>query len=324
MNSVLFVVPGLNVSPVYSSILSTSSGLQANGNPIVWTQSQIQPVPDQAGHPVLSISTYNWSRSPLVTVLSSGFNAKSGNLPLIFAPQYEEIPVISSQRIGNYRSTVVSFSGFQSFYVSGNDEDRSVFTDLMGNMITWSASDTDQDLLRISTNKADYSARESIVFNARISREDGSPEADAIVNIDVIDQESNSRSYSLQNTGNGNYSITLPGLPAGAYSYIGSATKNEFNIGESSGSFTVGNAQQELINTTRQDELLRQISNLTGGINSDYTQMNFLLNELTSSVQPSQVEQTEIFNLYKQPIWLLLAILLLTSEWLLRRKLLLP
>lgn len=323
-NTVVFMIPGSSTNVVYPSILSVTNGFLADGSAITWTQSQIEPESSQSGHPVLDLSTYNWSRSPLVTIPSNGLSAGPGSQSLLSSPQYSTIPAISSQRVGNVRSTVISFSGFGSFYLAGNDEDRDVFTNLMGNVISWSASDINQELFEISTTKSEYSTRESILFNARVLKEDGSPESSASVELEISTDSSGPRNYSLQNNGSGNYSLEVPGLTVGQFYYTGTAKRNDFEIGTMSGSFTVGNIQQELINTTRQDNILNQLSSLTGGVASVYTENDTFLKELLINSNSTTTQQKEIFNLFKSPVWFLLILMLVTSEWLIRRKHLLP
>lgn len=323
-NSVVFMVPGNSTNPVYSSILSAASGFQSDGNALTWTQSQIEPETSQSGHPVLDLPTYNWSRSPLVTLPSSGLTVRAGNLSLMRSPQNSNVPVISSQRVGNVRSTVLTFSGFGSYYLSGSEEDRATFSNLMGNVISWSASDVNQDLFELNTNKSQYSTRENILFNAQVFKDDGTPESGATVDLEVSNEGSDPRNYSLQNSGNGNYTLSVQGLPIGLYNYSGTARRNDFNIGSVVGSFSVGSSQQELINTTRQDNLLSELSAATGGISAKYSTIDVLLEDLVNRTTSTIIQRTDIFNLYKNPVWFAVILLLVTSEWLLRRKYLLP
>lgn len=323
-NTVLFMLPGSSTNLVYSSILSASSGFQSDGSSLTWTQSQIFPEASQSGHPVLELPTYNWTRSPLVTLPTSGLNMRSGNLSLLISPQYSNIPAISSQRVGNSRSTVISFSGFGSFFLAGNIDDRSIFSELIGNVITWSASDVNQNLFELKTDKTQYSTRENPIFNAKVFREGGLPESGATVELELSNGESGNRNFSLQNTGNGNYSLSVPGLPVGLYNYTGTARRDDFNIGTISGSFSVGSSQQELINTTRQDYLLSQLSNLTGGFSAEFSSIETILDEIQKNSSTTMTMKTDIFNLYKYPVWFVIILLFVTSEWILRRKYLLP
>jgi len=323
-NTVVFMVPGNSTNLVYSSILSAASGFQSDGSALTWTQSQIEPESSQSGHPVLDLPTYNWSRSPLVTLPSNGLTVRSGILSLLTSPQYATIPAVSSQRVGNVRSTVVTFSGFGAYYLFGSDDDRTIISNLLGNVITWSASNVNQDLLELKTNKFQYSTRENILFNARVLKDDGSPESSATVDLEISNDGFDAKNYSLQNTGNGNYSLTVAGLPVGLYNYTGTARRNDFNVGTIVGSFSVGSSQQELINTTREDNLLSQLSITTGGNSAEYSTIDLFLDDLLTGTTSTITQRTEVFNLYKNPSWFAVVLLLVTSEWLIRRKYLLP
>jgi hypothetical protein len=323
-NTILFAVPGVRNASVYSSLIGFTQGFESTGVPITWTQAQIQPNPSQSGHPVLNIQSYNWSRSPLVTAIGSGLSTRPGTLSLMESPQSESIPVLSSTRLGNYRSTVVTVSGLQAFYLNGTEEERALLSNLVGNLVTWSASDINQNLFEISTDKSEYSSRDDITFNARVTREDGSPEVDSSVRISLDLNNNESREFALVHSGNGNYELTIPGLPSGNYSYSAIASRSNFDIGSTSGAFQVGNPQQELINTQRNDALLQQISTTSGGLSGTFRDLDSILEQLSRQATAPLIERKEVLNLYKHPFWFILALVVLTTEWLLRRKLLLP
>jgi hypothetical protein len=323
-NTVLFMVPGRSIHSVYASVLSVNDRFQSDNTAMNWTQAQIEPVVSQMGHPILDIASYNWARSPLVTLVSSGIRTHTGDLNLLTSPQFDHIPVVSSNRIGNVRSTIITFSGFGSYYLAGNEEDRSIITDLIGNIVTWSASKLSQDLFDINTNKSEYSSRETILFNARVLKDDGLPESNAIINLELINERGGSQSYSLLNNGNGIYSLMIQGLPAGFYEYSSSARREDYTIGMDKGSFTVGRTQQELINTKRQDNFLQQLSSVTHGVAADYLSINTFLNEVQTVSTNTTIRSTQLLNIFKNPLWFVLVVLLITTEWLLRRKYLLP
>jgi hypothetical protein len=130
----------------------------------------------------------------------------------------------------------------------------------------------------------------------------------------------------MENSGNGNYRLDLPRLSEGLYSYNAVARKGEREIESRSGEFLVSNSSSELTNTIRDDGLLRAVAQNSGGSFFTYQNADALWDSLRSA---NVLEtQTEVIENYSFPVrsvyWFMLVLLLLGSEWLLRKYYSLP
>ena len=157
------------------------------------------------------------------------------------------------------------------------------------------------------------------------------PETDAVVEIlvtpvEASDTESDPQRFIMRHSRNGEYRVNIGNLPEGNYEIAGTATKADRQIGEDQARVNVSQSMVEFINTQRDDQLLEQLAIRTGGnLLKDAGAAPLIQyleeNNLDESVE-SVTEETRFFN--RSPIWFILAILLLTGEWLLRRTLSLP
>jgi len=325
-STVLFTIPGSNTSLSYQRVIPSIRRLSVNDvNQSTMIKRQIRPDESNSGHPILQLPPYNWSRSPVVDTWYDSIELTTQSSVILRNIQSETgNPVMTTSTIGNRRFTSLHFSGFHDWYLSGTDEERELITQLIGNTITWSASDVDQSLFELNTNKTNFSIREDIIFNARVSREDGSMENDANIELVLIDEEEISRSFTMNLLLNGTYTFNLNGLAPGRYKYTGIATRNSFVIGEKAGNFTVGNIQQELLNTVRNDQLLQQIARNSNGLYSNYKDIDSFIVNIASQEATSTELKSAMYQPYRSPLWYLIALILLTAEWAIRRIYLLP
>ena len=104
----------------------------------------------------------------------------------------------------------------------------------------------------------------------------------------------------------------------GEYTTHTSATLNGVPLGTDDGGFTVGEAAIEFTQTKMNQPLLTQLSAMTGGQFYAVEESDQLLDDLSFSDVTTQ--QTQDIQLWNHPLVLFLFILLLTAEWLLRRR----
>jgi hypothetical protein len=129
----------------------------------------------------------------------------------------------------------------------------------------------------------------------------------------------------MRSLGQGRYDLSIPPLPQGEYSYEASATREQLDLGSRNGTFTVGTSTIELINTVRDDALMQQISSLSGGQHFDFRQKQDI-ELILANIQSKAIRQVTNIPLQtsRNPIWFVVLLLLLGSEWLLRKKYALP
>ncbi|MEQ8525530.1 hypothetical protein [Gracilimonas sp.] len=284
---------------------------------------------EQDQQPILELPEVNLNEVP---PLYSGLRSQLSDLQstTLYSINYDgintESPAVAIIEQGNLRRSHVLPWGWYKWIQSSNPLEREYAGTFIANLVSWTASDPDNRKLRISPAKKTFSTAEAPIINASLRNERGDPESDGIIEVEVSSDEGSPRSFNMENVGNGNYTLTLPRLSEGLYSYQAAARKGEREIETKSGEFLISNSSSELTNTIRDDALLKSISTNSGG--SFFTYQN--AESLWDSLKTANVLQssTQTIEKYSFPVrsfyWFALVLLLLGSEWLLRKYYSLP
>lgn len=326
-NSIFFISPSVNYEN-YRTFLRSHTHLNMFGkNPVRFTY-QLNPNTQFASHPVLELPPIDWSRSPLINSYITNMEVRQGVSSIFVANQrgqVSSIPLISTYAIANRRSAHVFFTGISQWLLGGLDQERLVMTELIENLVTWTSSPVDSGTFSLRTNQEEYSTNEMILFNAQLINDSGTSVSDAQIDISITNETINdSIIYTMQSSGIGLYTTTITPLPAGTYTYAGVARRGESIIGVQRGIFSVGNLQMELINTVRNDEILQSVSTLSGGTFITYEQFSSL-NDILHEMEPVNTTRTSTrYVIAHSPFPYIIVLFLITAEWIIRRKYLLP
>lgn len=235
-------------------------------------------------------------------------------------------PAIAVLERGNIRRAHIMPWGWFRMLQSTNPTHREYAATLMGNIISWTSSDPDNRKLRIAPAKQTFSTAEPPIINASLRNERGDPEDSGIIEIQLESEVGASRTFNMENSGNGNYRLDLPRLSEGLYQYSATARKGNREIESQSGEFLVSNSSSELTNTIRNDDLLKAIAKNSGGAFFTYNNASSLWDTLRA--QNIVETQTETVENYSFPVrsmyWFFLVLLLLGTEWILRKYYSLP
>jgi hypothetical protein len=130
----------------------------------------------------------------------------------------------------------------------------------------------------------------------------------------------------MENEGAGEYQLNLGTLPEGLYSFKAVAKKENRTLGTQNGEFAVARSNAEFINTKRNERLLRQLSQRTGGFYLPFDSLSDFwsqLNEQGLLEQTKEIETTFWYP-YQHLFWFILVVVLLSAEWIFRKYLSLP
>ncbi len=165
-----------------------------------------------------------------------------------------------------------------------------------------------------------------VIIEAYLKNERGQNESDANITISISSDTLDDRMYSMENRDNGNYRLSVPPMPEGIYSFEATAQKGERALDTERGEFSVSASNAEYIDIDRNEQLLRQISQNTGGQYAPFDSVDGFWNRLEEKGLLDRQEQVEtnFFYLYQHIGWFILVIILLCSEWILRKYLSLP
>jgi hypothetical protein len=181
-------------------------------------------------------------------------------------------------------------------------------------------------MLRINPIKQVFNTTERPVLNGSLRNERGDPENSGIIEVELQREGGSARTFNMDHSGNGNYRLNIPRLSEGLYEYSATARKGNRQLDTQNGEFLVSNTSSELSNTTRNDGLLRSIAENSGGAFFTYDDIESFWNTLESAsmLEPQiQVEENYSFPVRSLP-WFMLVLLLLGSEWMLRKYYSLP
>ncbi len=281
-------------------------------------------------HPILdNLSEVDFSRlTPIFTQTRSQL-AKPDATTLITA-QFQGVntnsPLLSIIERGNIRRSELHAFGWYKMHLSNNSNERQFVTDLITNIVSWTATDPDNRLLKVGTSKNSYTVVENPIVNASLINENGMVESKATIHLTLESEKAGPKSYTLNNIGQGLYKLNLPVLPSGKYTYEATAKKDSRTIESQQGAFVVSESSSELANTTRNDDILRGISERSNGLFQSYDSKISIWDDLQNQnllETTTNVEESYFFPV-KNVFWFILVLILLATEWLYRKRFSLP
>lgn len=301
--------------------------LENSGNQVF--ELDIVPKVADTDHPIMELPEIGYAtlapiKSTLRTILTEV------DATVLFNSAFQDVetpnPILAVLERGGLRRVEVAAWSWFTMYQSSNEAERDFITQLISNMTVWAANDPDDRRLKITPSKSVFNISEPIIINANLNNESGEVESDAAIDLVITKNDAEGRSFTMQNEGNGTYKLTVNSLAPGMYTYSATARKGDRVIDEQTGEFLVEDSNNELINTIRNDDLLFTLANETGGKFYDYQNANGFWSDLN---QRNLLENsTETIESYVFPIrsafWFLLLLILLGTEWVLRKYFSLP
>jgi hypothetical protein len=321
-----FHTPGADqqfLSGILDGYLPVDINVSRNRLPV-----QIVPSSELSGHPVLDLPVIELARGPVLQSPLGGIQPKSQSISLLYSGMRGEIlqtPLVSVQQTGNQRVSAFLGSGIYLWILQNDAQIRTWMEQLVTNLVNWTAADLAADRFVINSVRQQYNAGQDVAFQATVKDESGNLSADADIMVRVSSDDGFSRDFSMISTGSGLYSLAIPGLPDGDYVFDSKAVIQRIDIGDRTGSFSVGGSMIELIDLQRKDELLTSMARVTSGIFVTYEDTERLFNEIESISAVSSAEDviTAVY-INRNPLWFILLLLVLTMEWLVRKKFALP
>lgn len=285
---------------------------------------------DPYSHPLLEFEPQDFRRFPTLKTYRSGLQI-SPLAEVLFTSEFQrnemDIPLIITQSTGPRRLTGINGYGWHRFETTANETVSSFFKEFFTDIISWTATSPDHRNLTVEPLKPSFTETENVEIKASLVNERQEPETDATIETRISSGENDEvQTFLMRHTGNGEYRVDIGNLPEGNYTVEAMATKGERQIGENEARFEVSQSTVEFVNTKRDDETLRQISLRSGGEFLDDVSLERMYSYLRDNQLDESVETvTEHTNyLSNHPGWFILALLLLSGEWILRRTVSLP
>ncbi len=301
--------------------------LQSLGSQIF--EMSIFPATVLESHPIMEFDEIQYQAlAPILSSLRTEFIAIDAS-PLLnigFQGIETESPMLAITERGDLRRAHLTSWGWFRLYQSPSENERNFASQLFLNLISWASNNPDNRRLKISPSQSSFNSSEQVIINASLINESGNSEPNATIELLISADGEDERVFNLTNMGSGNYSLTLDALNTGLYSFTATARKDSRIIDEQEGEFLVEDSNAELINTQRNDALLSGLASETGG---NYLVYEEALDIWDTISQANLLNGTSItIDSYHFPVrsvfWFIIVILLLGTEWTLRKYYSLP
>ncbi|NUN68599.1 MAG: VWA domain-containing protein [Bacteroidetes bacterium] len=279
-------------------------------------------------HQLLGNQKETWDKLPPLFYSLPTYAAKPEAQPVI-GVRIQNVnlsqPLFVVRNIGSARSAALLGYGLNRWKVLAGsaDETKGFFVDWFSSLVRWLAVREEDKFLRVEFSKAFYAQGEQIGMTAQVYNESYQPADDAVVQVAVRPLSGADRyETALTGRGAGVYEGTFDGLTEGEYQYTAAALRGSDTLGTVRGRISVGEQSVEFAETKMDKALLQQMASASGGLYADASSFDALMEQLRSrpELQVRERAQQKEYELWTQPWFLAVVILLLSAEWLLRKR----
>ncbi len=234
----------------------------------------------------------------------------------------ENTPIMAAQRYRNGKVACLSAFPFWKLDMAAGAEARadSTYARLMENAVLWLVSREDLDRIAIIPSKPIFISGEAVDLQARVLDESYVPVEDAQVEAALFSKEdpTDTTFVSFRYDRPGYYSAELHYLPPGNYQLNGTVKRNDLAIGAPNATFVVEPYTLEDLSQISNFDLLKRVSDLTGG--KFYTVDKLSDMPMITDLQSQTIVRRSEFALFDNLYLLIFIILLLCTEWYLRKR----
>lgn len=295
-----------------------------------WLEALPIVSPDGAQHPVMAVegvTASDWKRLPPLMMSESRWTPSPDARVLATAevrgvPLGDPLIVIRSR--GASRSVSILGAGVWRWKNVPSDlaQWEHLFPSMLSNSLQWVTAARDQRQVRVRPARDVFAGGESIRFSGEVYDESLRPLSGAAVELELTSEDGRSFPFRMEDVGNGRYQLDAGGLPEGTYSYEVAAKQGDASLGTDSGSFAIGGLTLEHRDTRADPGLMRQIAARSGGVSLHSSEAGSLASQIsqTATLEPRAATTVSETNLRREPVFLFLIVLLLTTEWIIRKR----
>jgi hypothetical protein len=226
------------------------------------------------------------------------------------------------------KSAVISGDGLWRWRLNAKVQIRELYQETFTAALDWLARNEALDLLTISPGSGRFDAALPVSLTAYAQNQQLVPLNGAAITLDVKSKDSDFTKELVFSSRPepGAYEANLGLLPQGRYTYKATARYNNALFATSNGSFQVEPLMLEFQNPNTNPELLKELSNASGGKFYNASQLSVLIADIKSSprFKPQVQEKSHTKELANQFPMLILILSLLSLEWLGRKLSSLP
>lgn len=279
-------------------------------------------------HQLLGTERETWERLPPLFYSLPSFTAKP-EAQSIVGVRIQNVtltnPLFLVRNIGNARSAALLGYGLNRWKVLAGsaDETKGFFVRWFSSLVRWLAVREEDKFLRVEPSKAFYAQGERIDLTAQVYNESYQPADDAAVQVTLRPITGTDRYETVLNgRGSGLYEGSIDGLTEGEYLYTAAAVRGSDTLGAVRGRISVGEQSVEFAETKMNKALLQQMASASGGLYADASEFETMAEQLRArpELQLRTRERQKEYELWTEPWFLAMVILLLGTEWLLRKR----
>jgi len=325
--SIIMATPQISYLQLQSDVDTPFPVATTNGT----TPNKVTPAPSVQpnAHPIMDLPELSDTRLSALFAPTQGITLAPG-AEMLFESRFQgnltSAPLVAIQQTGNLRRAQITAFGWYKIRQSSQENARDFVEQLLLNTVSWTATKPDTRNLTITPSQKTFENSDTIILNGFLIDERGQKESEAQIEIQLSGENIGSNNYSMQSLGEGQYSLAINPLPEGVYTFNAVAKKGDRTIGRHKGQFAVTTSNEEFINTKRNDELLRGLAQKTGGIFYEADQAKELWKDLEQKKMLTEIERVNetLFYPNQHLFWFIIVILLLGTEWGIRKYLSLP
>jgi hypothetical protein len=229
-------------------------------------------------------------------------------------------PLVTIQTLDTRKIGILLGEGIWRWRLNEFDktENTFAFDELFGKLIQYLSTQDDKRKFRSYPLQQQFSDDEPVIFESQAYNDIFEPIYGQSVDIELSDERGKVTHYTYV-TSQGNTRYQIGDLHEGIYRYRAKATVNN-KPEEVKGEFIVTTEQEELQNLTADFDLLRKLSNNTGGKFFASSKLENLFTDLQRKEAKSIIHSEERFNSIINLKWVFFALLaLISAEWFLRK-----
>ncbi|MFQ6040925.1 MAG: glutamine amidotransferase [Candidatus Poribacteria bacterium] len=231
-------------------------------------------------------------------------------------------PVIVFQRYGNGKTLLIAADGLWNwaFGVWAFKEEANYYSRFWSQTIRWMATRADAKLVNVETNKPKFIPREQVQITARVYNETYQPISDAELSIEISPPTGKPFQipYNASPEVEGLYSAQFLASEKGTYKITATGSLSGKRLGTDSVEISVQTPLIEFENPQLNEELLKQLAGVSGGVYMPLLQIDTLPSKIKDF--GSTITTVHEDELWDSPFILLIAVGILSAEWILRKR----
>lgn len=282
---------------------------------------------DEINNPIISsnINLNDWNNLPPILYSAGSITSKVESKVLSFIKVETnrlKLPLIISRNLASKRSLCFIGKDFWKWKLQTAPRNIQLYDNLIINVVKWLSVTDEQKQFTVKTIRKFYSAGDDVEFVAELYDEALNPLNDSEIEIKIKSSSDNEFSLALNSIGNGLYEGKIKLMIPGDYTFSAEAKLNGKVYKKDTGRFNIGDIDLEMIETRMNFELLNDLSYRTGGKLFMPDENNSLLSELRRSIKKVSDEKIveSQFKLWSNEWMLVIAVLLFTLEWFIRKQ----